>query len=84
MAFCMPTAVRLITSNFRTSRGRNITFVCLGGGLPIGFALGLVLDGLFVELDWMAIGYYLSCGLNRMTFMAAFSSFRHPYLDKTD
>lgn len=48
MAFAMPTAVGLITSNFPTGRGRNIAFACLGGGSPIGFALGVVLNGLFV------------------------------------
>jgi MFS family permease len=72
MAFCMPTAVGLITSNFPTGRGRNIAFACLGGGSPVGFALGLVLGGLFVDSIGWRYGYYLSCGLNGMVFLAAF------------
>jgi MFS family permease len=72
MAFCMPTAVGLITSNFPAGRGRNIAFACLGGGSPVGFALGLVLGGLFVDSIGWRYGYYLSCGVNGMIFLAAF------------
>ena len=72
MAFCMPTAVGLITTNFPAGRGRNIAFACLGGGSPVGFALGLVLGGLFVDSIGWRYGYYLSCGLNGIIFVAAF------------
>ena len=72
MAFCMPTAMGLIANNFPAGRGRNVAFACLGGGSPVGFALGLVLGGLFVDSVGWRYGYYLSCGLNGMIFLAAF------------
>lgn len=79
MAFCMPTAVGLITTNFPIRRGRNITFACLGGGSSVGFALELVLGGLFVDSIGWRYGYYLSCWLIGSIFSLLFSQFRHPH-----
>jgi MFS family permease len=80
MAFCMPTAVGLITANFLTGRGRNITFTCLEGGSPVRFALRLVLGVLLVNSIRWRYGYYLSCELNEIFFYAVFfPQFQHPH-----
>ncbi len=72
MSFCMPTSIGLITTNFQAGRGRNIAFACFSGGQPIGYALGLVAGGLFVDSIGWRYGYYLSCAMNGMIFIAAF------------
>jgi MFS family permease len=71
MSFCMPTSVGVITSSFPSGRKRNIAFATFGGGSPLGFALGLVMGGVFVQTVGWRVGYYLSCGISVMAFVAA-------------
>ena len=71
MSFCMPTSVSIITANFPSGQRRNIAFSLFGGGQPIGYALGLVLGGVFADsIGWRA-GYYLSAGINALVFIAS-------------
>lgn len=72
MAFCMPTAVGIITSTFQSGKARNVAFATFGGGSPIGFATGLVLGGIFVQTVGWRTGYYLACGANALVFLMAF------------
>ena len=74
LSLCMPTAVSLITNNFPTGRRRNMAFAFLGGGQPIGFALGLVLGGVLVDSIGWRYGYYISCAFNALIFVGAFFS----------
>jgi MFS family permease len=78
MSLCMPTAVSLITNNFPTGKRRNMAFAFLGGGQPIGFALGLVLGGILVDSIGWRVGYYISCGINALIFVGAFFSVPSP------
>lgn len=71
MAFCMPTAVSIITANFPTGSKRNVAFALFGGGSPIGFALGLVLGGILADSVSWRVGYYLSAGVNGLIFLVA-------------
>lgn len=64
MSFCMPTAVSIITSTFPSGKSRNLAFAIFGGGNPLGFAIGLVLGGVFVQISGWRISYYLSTGIN--------------------
>ena len=74
ISFCMPTAVSLITHSFGPGKRRNFAFAFLGGGQPIGFALGLVMGGVLVDSIGWRYGYYISCGLNALIFSGAFFS----------
>lgn len=78
LSLCMPTAVSLITNNFPTGKRRNMAFAFLGGGQPIGFALGLVLGGILVDSISWRVGYYISCGINAVIFIGAFFSVPSP------
>lgn len=78
LSLCMPTAVSLITKNFPTGQRRNMAFAFLGGGQPIGFALGLVLGGILVDSIGWRVGYYISCGINALIFVGAFFSIPSP------
>ena len=78
LSLCLPTAVSLITKNIPTGRQRNMAFAFLGGGYPIGYALGLVLGGILVDSIGWRYGYYLSCLINALIFVAAYFSIPRP------
>lgn len=83
-SLCMPTAVSLITNSFPTGRRRNMAFAFLGGGFPIGFALGLVLGGFLVDSIGWRSGYYISCAINVLIFVGAFFSVPSPKVTEGD
>ena len=78
MSCCMPTAVSLVTNNFPSGRRRNMAFAFLGGGQPIGFALGLVLGGVLIDSIGWRYGYYISSSINALIFVGAFFSIPSP------
>lgn len=57
LSLCLPSSVQLITSNMRTGTRRNVAFASLGAAQPAGFAIGLVLGGVFVEYLGWRYGY---------------------------
>ncbi|KAI5463632.1 major facilitator superfamily domain-containing protein [Mariannaea sp. PMI_226] len=71
MSFCMPTAVSIITSTFPTGKPRNFAFAVFGGGSPLGFATGLVLGGVFVQVSGWRTAYYVAAGVNAATTVLA-------------
>jgi MFS family permease len=71
MAFCMPPAVSTITSTFPTGRTSNVAFVVFGGGNPVGFALGLVLGGVFAQFATWRAGYWMSTSVSAASMVLA-------------
>lgn len=71
MSLCLPTAVGIISTTFPPGTTRNIAFGSLGGGQPVGFALGLVLGGVLVDSIGWRYGYYLALIFNALIFCAA-------------
>ncbi|KAH7017006.1 integral membrane protein [Ilyonectria destructans] len=71
MSFCMPTAVSVITSTFPSGKLRNVAFAVFGGGSPLGFATGLVLGGVFVQLSGWRTAYYMAAGVNAVITVLA-------------
>lgn len=59
MSLCLPSSVILITSNIPTGSYRNTAFACLGAGQPVGFSIGLVLGGIFVQSIGWRWGYHI-------------------------
>ena len=52
-SMCLPSAVSIITSTFVPGKRRNIAFAAMGGGQPLGFAIGLTLGGVFAStIGW--------------------------------
>ncbi|KXH33588.1 hypothetical protein CSIM01_11753 [Colletotrichum simmondsii] len=72
MSFCMPPAVSIITSSFPAGRTRNVAFAVFGGGNPVGFAMGLVLGGVFVQVASWRAGYWMSTSVNAASMILAF------------
>ena len=73
IAFCLPSAVSLITTFFPHGKRRTWAFVAMGGAQPIGFALGLVVGGVLADstATWR-VGFYLASGINTVILIITF------------
>lgn len=67
LSFCLPSAVSIITGSFTGSR-RNTAFAAMGGGQPVGFAIGLTVGGLLTETVGWRVGFYISAAINAIVF----------------
>jgi MFS family permease len=75
IAFCLPSAVSIITSTLDGKR-RNFAFASMGGGQPVGFSIGLTLGGVLTDSIGWRWGFYLAAILNTIVvagFVAMFS-----------
>ncbi|KAH4237090.1 hypothetical protein HBI06_053100 [Parastagonospora nodorum] len=64
IAMSLPTTVSLITNTFPKGSWRNVAFAIVGIGSPLGFALGLVLGGVFTDTIGWRWAYYITAILN--------------------
>ncbi|KAF2730080.1 MFS general substrate transporter [Polyplosphaeria fusca] len=72
ISFCLPSAVSIITSTFPEGKSRNIAFASMGGGQPIGFALGLTLGGVFSDTIGWRWGFHIAAILNTVILVVGF------------
>ncbi|KAK1655986.1 major facilitator superfamily transporter [Colletotrichum phormii] len=61
---CLPTAMAFITKTFPKGGWRNVAFSMNGIGFPLGYALGLVLGGIFTDTIGWRWAYYLMAIIN--------------------
>jgi MFS family permease len=61
VSLCLPTSVAIVANAVPSGRKRNIGFSCLGFVQPIGFSLGMVLEGVILDTIGWRFSYYL-CG----------------------
>jgi MFS family permease len=59
-AIIVPSSVSIIARTMSEGRPRNISFACLGFAAPVGFLLGLVLGGVFVDSTGWRPAFYLA------------------------
>ena len=59
-AMAVPASVSIISTNIAHGRPRNLGFSCLGFSSPLGFLLGLVLGGVFVDTVGWRPAFYLA------------------------
>lgn len=59
ISMCLPTAVSLITNTFPRGTWRNVAFAVNGAGNPTGYAVGLVLGGIFTDTIGWRWAYYM-------------------------
>jgi MFS family permease len=71
LSLCLPASVMLITQNIPTGTWRNTAFACLGAGQPVGFSIGLVLGGIFVQSIGWRYGYYIGAVLIFLIFIVS-------------
>ena len=72
IAFCLPSAVSLITAYFPHGQRRNAAFAAMGGGQPIGFSIGLVMGGVLADGPGWRVGFYIAAGVNTVLLVLAF------------
>jgi MFS family permease len=68
VSLCLPTSVAIVTSITPSGRQRNIGFSCLGFVQPLGFSLGLVLGGIFLDTVGWRVGWYICGGITLLLF----------------
>lgn len=71
MAMCLPTAVSLITNTFPKGRWRTTCFAMNGMAQPLGYALGLVLGGVFTDSVGWRWAYWIMAMLNAIVSVMA-------------
>lgn len=59
-AMVLPSAVSIVSTNVEDGRPRNVGFASIFLAMPLGFAVGLVLGGVFVSNVGWRVGYYIS------------------------
>ncbi|RYP87419.1 hypothetical protein DL769_000515 [Monosporascus sp. CRB-8-3] len=64
MSMCLPTTVSLITNTFARGQWRNTAFAMNGMAQPLGYALGLVLGGIFTDTIGWRWSYYIMAMVN--------------------
>ncbi|KAF5026993.1 hypothetical protein F66182_867 [Fusarium sp. NRRL 66182] len=64
ISMCLPTAVSLISHTFPRGTWRNVAFAINGMGSPLGYALGLVLGGIFTDTIGWRWAYYMMAIIN--------------------
>lgn len=79
---CLPAAVGITTKAFDRGMTRNTSFACQRMGQPLGYALGLILGGVFADTIGWRWGYYMSAIINFFLFLAA--SWGLPLDEETD
>lgn len=70
IAFCLPSAVSIITSTLDGKR-RNYAFAAMGGGQPVGFSIGLTLGGVLTDSIGWRWGFHLAAIANTVVFLIA-------------
>ena len=71
-AMAVPASVSIISTNVAHGRSRNLGFSCLGFSSPLGFLLGLVLGGVFVDTVGWRPAFYLAGATTAVSFVFCF------------
>ena len=68
LSLCLPTAIGIITNAFPNGRRRTLGLAFMGAGQCLGFSIGLVLGGLFIQSIGWRSGYYMCAAANGILF----------------
>lgn len=77
LSLCLPTSVAIVANVAPSGRKRNIGFSCLGFVQPIGFSLGLILEGVALDTMGWRFLYYLSGGVSLALFAISIWALPH-------
>ncbi|KAI1368116.1 MFS general substrate transporter [Xylaria arbuscula] len=76
-AIIVPSSISIISTNVKDGRPRNLGFACLGLAGPIGFSLGLVLGGVFIDsIGWRPAFYFVGASTG-VLFLVGFWALPH-------
>ena len=71
VSLCFPTSIAIVTAITRSGKQRNLGFAALGFVQPLGYSVGIVLEGVIVKAIGWRLGYYFSGGLMLLLFLVA-------------
>jgi len=71
-AMAVPASVSIVSTNVEYGQPRNLAFSCLGFSSPLGFLLGLVLGGVFVDSVGWRVAFYLAGATTAVSFIFGF------------
>ena len=71
ISMCLPTAVSLITNTFPRGTWRNVAFATNGMGQPLGYAVGLILGGVFTDTIGWRWSFFVSAIINFVISVSA-------------
>ncbi|ORY61572.1 major facilitator superfamily domain-containing protein [Pseudomassariella vexata] len=77
MSMCLPTTVSLISNTFPRGHWRNTAFAMNGMAQPLGYALGLVLGGIFTDTIGWRWSYWIMAMINFCVSVASIWSLPH-------
>ena len=70
ISLCLPSAVAIITRSFVGKR-RDMAFACMGGGQPVGFAVGLAIGGVLTDTIGWRWCFFIAAIFNVVLFAMA-------------
>ncbi|KAH8807551.1 major facilitator superfamily domain-containing protein, partial [Xylogone sp. PMI_703] len=71
LSLILPSMVIVITRSIPTGTYRNIAFASLGAGQPLGYSIGLVTGGIFVQTIGWRYGYYIGAIITFIVFIVS-------------
>ena len=69
IALVMPTSMGILSTAIASGTRRNMAFSCLGIGQALGYAIGLILSGVFIDTVGWRVGFYIFGGLTLVLFL---------------
>ncbi|OTA92373.1 hypothetical protein M434DRAFT_396468 [Hypoxylon sp. CO27-5] len=82
-AIIVPSSISIISTSLEDGRPRNIGFGCLGFSAPVGFSLGLVLGGVFVDSTGWRPAFYLAGAAGFALFLIGIWALPHDTVPST-
>ena len=82
IALVMPTGMGILSTAIPNGTRRNIAFSCLGIGQILGYALGLVLSGVFVDTIGWRVGFYIAGAVTLVVFVVGLWALPRDQLDE--
>lgn len=63
VALCFPSSVGIIAREIQPGRRRNLAFACTGLGQVLGYFVGLLFGGVFIDTVGWRVGWYVVSGV---------------------
>ncbi|PPJ56841.1 hypothetical protein CBER1_11056 [Cercospora berteroae] len=70
-AMVVPTAISIVSNNVEEGTARNIGFASIFLSMPLGFAVGMIVGGLFVSTVGWEVGFYIGGGTGLLLVVVA-------------
>lgn len=69
VALCLPTSMGILSTAIPSGTRRNIAFSCLGIGQALGYAVGLVIAGVFLDTIGWRVAFYIFGAFTLVLFL---------------